>query len=315
MMDSTQEQPFRGRRATNTEELQSILDRMFDDAARQRGLAFRPGPGDVIISPYAKCGTTWLQQIAHGLRTRGDMNFDEITAVTPWIDVASSMGWDLGATQVAEPRLFKSHLSYYDIPKGGRYIVSFRNPDDAFVSLYRFFEGWLFEPGTISLESLFHWRWPRDKADSQGYCYHLRSWWEQRHSEDVLLLCYEDMKADLPGTVRRVANFMGIPPEDELLDIVVRQATREFMLAHREHFDDHLMRALAEQRAGLPLAVNNWSKVTPGASDGARYVLSPAVKETLDDIWREQITARFGLETYEDLRQAVRDRDISDRET
>jgi hypothetical protein len=34
---------------------------------------FRPRPSDVIISPFAKCGTTWLQQIVHSLRTGGDM--------------------------------------------------------------------------------------------------------------------------------------------------------------------------------------------------------------------------------------------------
>ena len=35
----------------------------------KRGLAYRPEPTDVFISPYSTCGTTWMQQIVHGRRT------------------------------------------------------------------------------------------------------------------------------------------------------------------------------------------------------------------------------------------------------
>ena len=176
-------EPTRLARATTIEELDDILDKFFDKESYQRGLAFKPQLSDIIISPYAKCGTTWLQHIVHGLRTRGSMDFEEINAVTPWIEVAYDVGWDLKATQVAEPRVYKSHLSWHDIPKGGRYICSFRQSDTAIVSHYRFFEGWMFEPGTISLEKLLAWRCPRDRVDSQGYWHHLSSWWDQRHNK------------------------------------------------------------------------------------------------------------------------------------
>jgi len=295
-----------GSRATTLEELETILGKFWDEAAAERGLAFKPQPSDIIIAPYTKCGTTWLQQIAHGLRTRGSMDFDEISAVTPWIEVAYDVGWDLEAPQVAEPRLFKSHVSWHDIPKGCRYIVSFRHYHDAIVSFYRFFEGWFFEPGSISLETLIPWRWPREELDSQGYWYHLSSWWEQRHNKNILLLCYEDMKADLPGTVQKIARFMGIPLDDALLDVVIRQSSREFMLAHRNQFDTHHIVQAGGKRVGLPPPIDT-NKVTPGTSNETRYQLSPALKNMLDDIWREQMAPRFGLESYEDLRQSVRE--------
>jgi|SRR5688572_14549762 len=47
----------------------------------QLGLAYKPDPTDVFIVTPPKCGTTWMQQIVHGLRTRGSMDFDEITRV------------------------------------------------------------------------------------------------------------------------------------------------------------------------------------------------------------------------------------------
>ena len=92
-------------RATTVEELGAVLGKYFSKESREQGLAFQPKSSDIIISPYAKCGTTWLQQIVHGLRTGGSMDFDEITAVTPWIEIAHDVGWDLDANQVAEPRL------------------------------------------------------------------------------------------------------------------------------------------------------------------------------------------------------------------
>ena len=101
----------------------------------EHGLAFRPRPSDVIISPFGKCGTTWLQQVFHGLRTRGDMDFDDISRVVPWIETAHDLGLDLDAPQRGAPRGYKSHLPYDLVPKGARYIVSIRNPKDALVSV------------------------------------------------------------------------------------------------------------------------------------------------------------------------------------
>ncbi len=304
----TENQP--GFRATSTEELDSVLEKFWDAQSRERGLAFKPQASDIIITPYAKSGTTWLQQIAHGLRTRGSMDFKEINEVTPWIEVAYDVGWDLEGPQVAEPRIFKSHLSWHDVPKGGRYICSFRRANEAIVSFYRFFEGWMFEPGTISMETLIAWRWPRDEMDKLGYWYHLSSWWEQRQNKNVLLLCFEDMKEDLPGTVQKIARFLDIPLDDELRDIVVRQSSHAFMMDHMHQFDESHMRQIGGKRAGLPPPIDT-NKVTSGTPDRARYQLSPAIKKMLDEIWQEQITPRFGLTSYEELRQSLKELHLS----
>ncbi len=292
-------------RPTNLEQLQEVMTRTFPAESRERGLQFQPRPDDVIISPYAKCGTTWLQQIAHGLRTRGNLDFEEITEVTPWIEVAHTIGWDLDAEQVAQPRLYKSHLAYHDIPKGAKYIVSFREPKSAFVSFYRFFEGWLFEKGSIGLAELARWRWPREQMDSMGYWYHLNSWWEQRENANVLLLCYEDMKADLPATVEAVARFMGIELDDKLREIVLRQSSWEFMSANKHFFDDKYMRRAAEERGGIP-ALGRSHKVSSGVTNDERYRLPPNLDRELDEIWREQVEARWGFRDYAELRGAVR---------
>jgi hypothetical protein len=293
-------------RASTLEELENVFDLLFTEESYQRGLAFKPLPNDIIISPYAKSGTTWMQQIAHGLRTRGSMDFDEITEVTPWIEIAHTMGWDLDAPQVAEPRLFKSHLNWTNVPKGARYINVIRNPSDVMVSFYRFMEGWWIEPGSISLDTLTRWRWPRDKMGEQGYWQHLLSWWQQRHNENVLLLCYEDMKVDLPQAVRQVARFMEIELDQALLKKIVHQSSREFMLAHRNQFDESYMRRHGEERAGLPPGGDSM-KVTAGTPDRNRYKISAELNQELDDIWREQIGDKLGFLDYDELRLALKE--------
>ena len=58
------------------------------------------------------------QQLVHQLRSKGDMSFDEITCVVPWIEIATDMGQDLDGDQEGYmPRAWKSHCSWQLVPK------------------------------------------------------------------------------------------------------------------------------------------------------------------------------------------------------
>ena len=292
-----------GKRPTDWDDYRSRMDRVVTRDGLQRGLAFRPGPTDVLISPYAKSGTTWLQQIVHGLRTNGDMDFDDISRVVPWIETSPDLGLDLDAEQGARPRAYKSHLAADAIPAGGRYLVSLRDPKDALVSLYRFMEGWFFEPGAFSIGD-FARRQYFQRGERRDYWHHLRSWWKRRDEESVLLLTFEDMKADLPPVVRRIAEFIGVSFDPNLLDLVVKQASLEFMLAHKDRFDDLLMRERAEAAAGLARGGDS-SKVRTGEVGSHRYELPEDVSSQMDEIWKEEIGGVLGFATYDDLRTAL----------
>lgn len=98
------------------------------------------------------------------------------------------------------------------VPEGARVIVVTRNPKDVSVSLFhhtidlkRAFDytgDWdcflrdLFMPGEV--ESGCYWEWTK-------------TWWDayQSQRDHILWISYEEMKADLPGSIRRVADFMG----------------------------------------------------------------------------------------------------------
>lgn len=291
------------RRARSLAELRALESGFMTAAGRARGLALDTRADDVIIATFPKCGTTWLQQIVHGLRTGGSMDFDEITEVVPWLEMAHDMGRDPQAPQVASPRAFKSHLSYDDVPKGARYVNAIRDPGDVLVSMFRFFDGWRIEPGCITLEEFaLAYFLPRDQG--RGYWHHVLSWWRERRRPEVLLLCYEDMRGDLPGTVARIARFIGVDPGAQALEKVVHQASLPFMKAHERQFDDHLLREARDAACGLPPG-GHTTKVATGRSGTAREHLSATVRAALDDAWRRRVTPETGLADYPAMRAAL----------
>src|SRR5437867_10030967 len=214
------------KRATTLDELRQSKGKLDSEERHRRGITYQPRPMDVMIATYPKCGTTWLQQIVHGLRTRGSMDFDEITAVVPWIELAFDLGTDLDAPQVAQPRAFKTHLPWTEVPKGSRYVYALRDPKDVLVSVYHFHEGWRFEPGTIPFGS-FAREFFMSRESGRSYWRHVSSWWEQRPRSEILMVGYADMEADVPTTVRRLARFINCELDEDLLEIVVKQSSIE----------------------------------------------------------------------------------------
>ncbi len=287
------------KRPTTVEELLGSMKGFATDKGVELGLAFEPRSTDILISPYAKCGTTWVQQIVHSLRTRGAMDFEEITAVTPWLEMSHDMGIDPSAQQYF-PRAYKSHLSWDLIPKGGRYICVLRDPKDALVSMYKFLEGWFFEPGSISMNEFARDFYMREQ-DPDGYWYHLVSWWRVREQSDVLILCYEDMKDNLRANVKKIAAQMSIDLDAQLEAIVLEHSSLEFMRRHSDQFDDHLIRQTRDAACGLPPGgVSN--KVNRGQVGTYATALEPQLIAELDEIWAQRVYPHIGLESYSALR-------------
>lgn len=264
------------------------------------GMAFQPRSTDVIISPYSKSGTTWLQQMVHALRTRGSMDFREITEVVPWLEMAHDLELDLEASQKWPLRAYKSHLSWDEIPKGGKYIYCIRDPKDVVISFFHFFEGFMFEPGTITLRE-FAKQFFLKREGLRGNWAHVASWWRQRENPQVLILCFEEMKLDLAETVRRVANFIEIELDEELFDITVEHSSYAFMKAHEQHFDEYLSLAYLERHCGMP-AGGSSSKVRTGKSQNHKKELPEDIGKEMDAIWEREIGAEFGLASYEAMR-------------
>ena len=228
------------------------------------------------------------------------MDFDEVSRVVPWINMAHDVGIDIYAPQVAHPRAFKTHSTLDEAPKGGKYIIVVRDPSDALLSDYHFYEGMFFEKGSITLEAFAR----ESFIPGRNIWKHVLSFWDRRKDADVLPLCFENMKADLPRTIQKVAKFIGVPLDDELKQIVLRQSDIKFMQEHKEQFEDHIIRKARSAAMRLPLD-GRLHKVRNGQVGESKDRVSDEIRQELDAIWQAEITAKIGLNSYEDLRKEL----------
>lgn len=281
------------------------------EEGRLKAIRMRPRPDDVFVVTPPKCGTTWVQQIVHQLRSRGSMDFVEISDVVPWIELAQDCKQDIDADHAFAPRAFKTHLWYNHCPKGNgsKHIVVYRNPLDVCVSFYKFFEGWFFPPGDVSLEEFVRFFFlrrgePKSEQQNASYFFHLLSWWPHRHDESVLFLFFEDLKEDLPGCVDRIAKFIGVENYDEQLQkLVVSHSTFAFMAANEDKFDEKLTKMHRNGPCGLPAdAGSKNGKVREGQSGAARASMSPELAAEVEAKWEHLLAPPTGLHSYHQLR-------------
>ena len=267
---------------------------------------YAPEAGDVFITCWAKSGTTMMQQMFHQIRMvaatgAGDMDFDDISRMTPWDDSARMTDTDMTAPQRAAPRGFKSHRDYERLPSGMRYVVTLREPKATYVSMLRFFEGWMIEPGAIPLEEFMPF-WMAGGPGGCDYFTHLLSWWRRRSEADTLLATYEAVAVDRRAMIHRLAAFMDVEATDELVDIVDEYTTREFMHAHKDRFDDAMMANAVREEGGIEHELES-SKVQAVGSDGGQ--LPASIAEEIDAMWAERITPVTGAKDYAELAAQV----------
>ena len=256
---------------------------------------YEPEAGDVFLTSWAKSGTTLMQQMFHQLRMAavngaGDMDFDDISRMTPWEDAAPIVDFDMTAPQRASPRGFKSHREYERLPPGMQYVVTLRDPKETYVSFHRFFDGWHFERGSVSLEEFFP-LWMGGGPGGCDYFTHLLSWHARRHQPDTLLATYRWAAANRPAMIRRLAGFLGLPLTDEAAALVDERTSREFMHAHKHQFDDRLVSDALAAKIGIP-ADSDSSKVHSSGSDPR--VLPQSVAERIDSMWAERVAPVTG---------------------
>lgn len=290
-----------GHGARTIAELRSILSHLNSAEGVAASRRFTPWPNDIIIASYPKSGTTWVQQIVHGLRTAGDMDFSDITEVVPWIEMAHVLDLDLAGNQVASPRAFKTHWNGDEAPRDARTIFVYRDPKSVAVSYYRFYAGWVLDPDAITI-SQFILDYFVHGTLRGTYWTHLKSWLARRHDRTVLSLSYEGLKADLASAAKRIAAFMDLTPSPSAIDIAIRQASRDFMIRHAEKFDEHLVAGKRNAAMGLP-AYRRPRKIQTSRAGAAHPTLEPAVESLLDDIWVQEIERFLGYSTYDSLRR------------
>jgi hypothetical protein len=256
------------------------------DFLKLRFFDYRPRDTDVFLVTYPRSGTTWLQMMLYQLTSDGNMDFDHISDVVPWFERLPYSGKDIDT--LPEPRAFKSHLPYRDVPKGRlRYIYCCRDGGDVAVSYYHFRQSEGRYDGDF--EAFFD-LFMRGKVPYGNWVDHVAGWWARRDDPNVLFLRYEDAVADLPTFVRVIADFCGVEIDKASLDRVVSRCSFEFMKRHEARFDA-AMEALWER--GLEPDVS----FRDGAGEEGRLRLSPEQERRLEDAVRNQIGVSLATRT------------------
>jgi aryl sulfotransferase len=219
--------------------------------------AVRHRPGDIVVSTSAKAGTTWMQRILSLLVFGTGPLPDILSRVSPWIDCRYVDPLDEVVARIeAQPhrRFLKTHLPLDALPvdEGVRYVVVGRDTRDVFMSLWNHYRSYgdvmygLLAAGDPPGGPLprcpddLRWLWSQwmtrgsfpweaDGWPFWSHHHHAASWWPFRHLENILLVHYNDLAADLDGEMRRVAAHVGISVVEESWPSLVEAARFQSM--------------------------------------------------------------------------------------
>jgi aryl sulfotransferase len=208
---------------------------------------------DIVIATYAKSGTTWTQQIVGQLIFNGAEGVDT-SHMSPWVDLRIMPPQAFDALEAQTHRRFvKTHLPVDALvfsPKA-KYLYLGRDGRDALWSLYnhhrmandQWYGALNNTPGLVgprierppeSVHDYYRQWFEGDGAPFWSYWENVRSWWAVRDLPNVKLLHYNDMKADLPGSIRSIADFLEIPIDERSFGAIVEHCTFDYMKSHAD---------------------------------------------------------------------------------
>lgn len=207
---------------------------------------------DIVIATYAKSGTTWLQQIVSQLIFQGAENL-EVAEMSPWLDLRVPHK-DIKLPQVEamqHRRFIKTHLPVDALvfsPKA-RYIYIGRDGRDVVWSMYNhhvnanelWYQALNETPGRVgppidkpvdSIVQYYHDWLDKDGFPFWSFWENISSWWNVRQLPNVLLLHYARLKEDMPGEIRRIADFLGISIDPSSWETILEHCSFEYMKQH-----------------------------------------------------------------------------------
>ena len=209
---------------------------------------------DIVISTYAKSGTTWMQQIIAQMLFDGNTEL-EVADMSPWMDFRiPPKEVKLQAVEAQTHRRFiKTHLPVDALvysPKA-KYIYIGRDGRDVLWSLYHHHRssneamyhaindspgrvGPPLEPPNEDIHQ--YWReWlARDGHPYWPFWENIRSWWAIRDLPNILLVHFDVLKHHMPEQMRRIAAFLDIKIDESRWADIVEHCTFDWMKQNGE---------------------------------------------------------------------------------
>ena len=202
------------------------------------------------VATFPKSGTTFVTNICHQLRSRCEANdFEEITAICPWIDLAVDVGQNLEDDHAHEPRVFKSHMNPSNLNPGGKAIFVVRDPVNVILSMFAFLKAKkpplpFMAPVETPLDLIDHMFWqqgPFTSSSKRGNVWQfLVEIYFARKRTDVLVVPYEDAIKNPATWIAKIGTLMAVENcDDDLVANVRKHSDKQYMIDHESQFDDH----------------------------------------------------------------------------
>ena len=220
------------------------------DSTNWNDLNFRDD--DIVVATYAKAGTTWMQQIIAQLLFDGDPDL-EVAEMSPWIDLrVPPKEVKLPAVEAQTHRRFmKTHLPVDALRFSpmAKYIYIGRDGRDVVWSMYNhhananqtWYDALNETPGRVGPpiepppeDIRQYWRtwFEGDGHPFWPFWENGRSWWQIRHLPNVLLVHFSNLKRDMPGEIRRIAEFLEISINESSWDAILEHCSFAWMKKH-----------------------------------------------------------------------------------
>ena len=181
--------------------------------------------GDVFVVTYPRSGTTWTEQMLHLLVNKGEQGAQRLTDAVPWLETLPHRpnGMIEFLKTMPPRRLFTSHLPYPLMPPfnntTAKIVYVARNPKDVATSTYFHNQSKLGYEGTW--EEHFQ-EFLNGDVGFGPYFEHVLPWWQaSQKDERILFMKYEDMKHDHAGNVAKLASFLDLEVNSQLITTVV----------------------------------------------------------------------------------------------
>jgi len=208
---------------------------------------------DIVIATYAKSGTTWMQQIVSQLVFNGADGID-VHAISPWVDLRVVPPEVIAGLETqAHRRFVKTHLPVDALvfsPKA-KYIYIGRDGRDALWSFYNHHananDAWYARindtPGRVGPAiprvtqpvDVYFSSWLEDDGyPIWPFFEHIASWRAIRDLPNVRLVHFNELKADLPGSIRAIADFLEIPIDEARFPTIAEHCSFDYMKANAE---------------------------------------------------------------------------------
>jgi aryl sulfotransferase len=227
------------------------------DSTRWDDFAFREG--DIVIGTWSKSGTTWTQQIVSQLIFKGEEGIP-VGDIAPWVDMRVIPLDDV--TRLVESqthrRFLKTHLpaDALRFSSKAKYIYVGRDGRDVAWSFFNhlmkmsqdLYDAFNDPPGLDAQPVLrpngdartFFNSWlAGDMYGADTFFQNVQSWWDVSNSPNVLLVHFNNLKADMEGEIRRIAAYLDIEIDESRWPAIVEHCSFDYMKEHADSLSEH----------------------------------------------------------------------------